>query len=111
MANRIPFDPFLPQFASGAERRAKQDVFGPGTGGTAASFVTASMNDWLQNDALANIQNTNALGRVHLVSGYREQVYPKLTDVCGDFAHRLSRIGVEQNPSLTRNLGDLGNGL
>src|SRR5215510_658337 len=73
--------------------------------------MASSVNQRLQASALANIKSANALRRIELMAGQRQQIHTKLINAHRDHACRLRRIGVAENAVFTRNTSNLGDRL
>ena len=62
-------------------------------------------------DSVTYIECADALRRVELVAGDRQQVDTKRIHIDSDLAERLRRIGVDQRANLSREPRDVGDGL
>jgi hypothetical protein len=69
------------------------------------------MDEGLDGGSLADVESADALRRVELVPGDREQVDAQVLDVGRDLADGLCGVGVEEDASLARDLADLADGL
>src|SRR5207245_8217262 len=79
--------------------------------GTAALLLTATGLHRREPRATTNVKRADALRAVELVRIDREQVDGDLPDVELERAHRLDRVAVEGDPTITANRADLGDGL
>src|SRR5579863_3539050 len=82
--------------------------------GTHAALVTAAVDDGGELDAgvaAANVESSDALGSIELVSGDGQEVDVVLLDVYWDFAHGLNAIHSEEDTVLFGDFADFGHGV
>ena len=90
------------KYASLPEGSREQCTF---RSGAPSALVLGTVNERFDLHAVADVECADALRRVKLVSGYREQVNAEIVHQRWDFADRLRRIRVEGDPMLS---GDCG---
>src|SRR5262249_20015406 len=76
-----------------------------------AAFVTAAVHHWNQNHAWilpSDVQPSNALRTVDLVSRERSQIDIQFADVEWNLTDRLRRVGVEKHALFFGNFPDFG---
>ena len=94
--------------AGGAEPDDEGDVLGAGP---QAVLLAGADDQRRQLDAPAHIERADALGRVELVAGDRQQIDAELLHVDGDLADRLRGIRVHQRAARLGGAGDLAHRL
>ena len=77
----------------------------------AAALVAAAEEDRLEDRAFPDVQCSDTLRAVDLVSAQSEQVNTELLHVGRDLAGALDTVGVERNPGVAGQPRDPGNGL
>ncbi len=105
-------EPLLGYFGGLAEAYDGGYVFGSGA---ALALVGAAVHHWVQADVAADEEDTDALGRVHLVAGDGEEVdvleRAVGAEVERDLACGLDGIGVEERTGGVSDGGECGDGL
>ena len=90
------------QLASPAEADRKQCTL---CAGAPATFVPGAVNQWFKRYATANKQRADALGRIELVTGDRQQIDAEFVHIGRNLADGLGGVGVKQNAVLARDSG------
>ena len=96
------------QFGGLAEAHNSGNILGSGA---ARALVTSAVKHGREQRSAPNVERANALGRMQLMAGERQQIGLEAADLNGNLARGLYRVGVEVDVGFRSDSPDLLNGL